>query len=184
MRASASPACLDASGVGRVTGHDARVNGVEILLGLVMLVGLIGVVVPVLPGLLLIAGAAVIWALVERPGPWGWGAVAVIGVIAILGIVAPTWLSGRRATAAGLPGWVLVAGVAGAVAGFFLIPVVGALIGWPAGVFVAELARHRHPGPAWASTKEVLKTLGLGVAVQFVAGVAMIALWVLAVLAT
>ena len=49
MRASASPACLDASGVGRVTGHDARVNGVEILLGLVMLVGLIGVVVPILP---------------------------------------------------------------------------------------------------------------------------------------
>jgi hypothetical protein len=126
----------------------------------------------------------VIWALVERPGPWGWGAVAVIGVIAILGIVAPTWLSGRRATAAGLPGWVLVAGVAGAVAGFFLVPVVGALIGWPAGVFVAELARHRHPGPAWASTKEVLKSLGLGVAVQFVAGVAMIALWVLAVLGT
>jgi hypothetical protein len=79
---------------------------------------------------------------------------------------------------------VLVAGVAGAVAGFFLIPVVGALIGWPAGVFVAELARHRHPGPAWASTKDVLKSLGLGVAVQFVAGVAMIALWVLAVLGT
>jgi uncharacterized protein YqgC (DUF456 family) len=110
--------------------------------------------------------------------------VVVIVGIAILGIAAPTWVSGRRATAAGLPGWVLLAGVAGAVAGFFLIPVVGALIGWPAGVFVAELARHRHPGPAWASTKEVLKNLGLGVAVQFVAGVAMIALWVLAVLAT
>jgi uncharacterized protein YqgC (DUF456 family) len=167
-----------------VTGHDARVNGFEILLGLVMLVGLIGVLVPVLPGLLLIAAAAVVWALVERPGPWGWAAVAVIAVIAILGIAAPTWLSGRRATAAGLPGWVLLAGVAGAVAGFFLIPVVGALIGWPVGVFVAELVRHRHPGPAWASTKDALKGMGVGVAVQFVAGVAMIALWAAAVLAT
>jgi hypothetical protein len=58
------------------------------------------------------------------------------------------------------------------------------LIGWPAGVFVAELARHRHPGPAWASTKEALKGLGIGVAVQFVAGIAMIALWAVAVLAT
>ena len=167
-----------------MTGHDARVNGVEILLGLVMLVGLVGVLVPVLPGLLLIAGAAVIWAIVEHPGPWGWSAVAMIGVIAILGIAAPTWLSGRRATAAGLPGWVLLAGVAGAVAGFFLIPVVGALIGWPGGVFVAELVRHRHLGPAWASTKEALKSLGIGVAVQFALGVAMIALWAVVVLAT
>ena len=71
-------------------------------------------------------------------------------VIAVLGIAAPTWLSGRRATAAGLPGWVLLAGVAGAVAGFFLIPVVGALIGWPAGVFGLNsrgIATPVPPGP-------------------------------------
>ncbi|MBA3691240.1 MAG: DUF456 domain-containing protein, partial [Actinobacteria bacterium] len=39
----------------------------ETLLALVMVVGLVGVVVPVLPGLLLIAGAGVAWAVAE-PG--------------------------------------------------------------------------------------------------------------------
>lgn len=159
-------------------------SGAEILIGLVMLIGLIGVVVPVLPGLALIAAAALVWVLVDRPGPVGWAAFIVIVVLAVLGMVAPTWISGRRAGAAGLPGWVMLAGVVGAVAGFFLIPVVGALAGWPAGVFLAELARHRRVGPAWDSTVDVLKALGVGVALQFATGVAMITVWALALIAT
>src|SRR5262245_4517847 len=104
-------------------------SGAEILLGLAMLVGLIGVLVPVLPGLLLIVAAALGWLLLERPGPIGWAAFALIVGVGLLGMAAPAWISGRRANAAGLPGWVMLAGVVGAVAGFFLIPVVGALVG-------------------------------------------------------
>ena len=77
----------------------------------------------------------------------------------------------------------LTAGAVGAVIGFFVVPVVGALLGGPAGIFVAELARVRDPSRAWASTLEALKGVGLGIVVQFVAGVAMIAVWAVAVLA-
>jgi uncharacterized protein YqgC (DUF456 family) len=77
---------------------------------------------------------------------------------------------------------VLTAGALGAVVGFFVVPVVGALLGGPAGIFVAELARVREPSRAWASTLEALKGVGLGIVVQFVAGVAMIAVWVMGVL--
>ena len=76
----------------------------------------------------------------------------------------------------------LTAGAVGAVIGFFVVPVVGALLGGPTGIFVAELARVRDPSRAWASTLEALKGIGLGIVVQFVAGVAMIAVWVVAVL--
>jgi uncharacterized protein YqgC (DUF456 family) len=70
------------------------------------------------------------------------------------------------------------------VIGFFAVPVVGALIGFPAGVFVAELLRHRHHGPAWRATWEALKSVGLGIAIQLGAGVAMIAIWSVAVFTT
>jgi uncharacterized protein len=158
-------------------------SSAEIVLGLVMLVGLVGVLVPVLPGLLLVIGAGVLWAI-DRGGVTAWTVVAVMGLIGAAGIVASNVLPARRASAAGAPAWVVLAGIAGLVIGFFAIPVVGALIGFPAGVFVAELARHRHPGPAWRATWEALKSVGLGIAIQLGAGVAMIAIWAATVVAT
>ena len=149
-----------------------------------MLVGLVGVFIPVIPGLLLILGAGIVWAFAEDVGPAGWGAVAAMALIAVLGSAAPYWVAGRRGAGAGLPGWVLLAAAVGTVVGFFVIPVVGALVGGPAGIFVAELVRHRAVSAAWRSTATVLKGLGLGILVQFVAGVAMIGTWAVGVSVT
>jgi uncharacterized protein YqgC (DUF456 family) len=155
----------------------------EGLLGLVMLVGLVGVVVPVFPGLVLVMGAAILWALSEG-GTFAWVIAAIVVAVGIAGIVASSVLPARRASAAGAPGWVIAAGAVGLVIGFFAIPVVGALVGFPVGVFVAELLRHRHPGPAWSATWEALKSVGMGIAIQLAAGVAMIGVWVGAVWTT
>lgn len=155
----------------------------EVLLGLVMLAGLVGVVVPVLPGLLLILGAGIVWVPIAGAGAAGWVVVGAMALLAAAGTAATVWIGGRRAARSGVPRWVLTAGAVGAVIGFFVVPVVGALLGGPAGIFVAELARVRDPSRAWASTLEALKGVGLGIVVQFVAGVAMIAVWAVAVLA-
>ncbi len=164
--------------------HHPEVSAAEIVLLVVMLAGLVGVVVPVLPGLLLIFGAGVVWAFAEGGGLERWVVVLAMGVLAALGTLAPHALSGRRTGATGVPGWVLLAGVAGSIVGFFVLPVVGALAGFPAGVFVAELARVRDPHQAWRATIEALKGMGWGIAVQFAAGVAMIAVWAVGVWAT
>ena len=155
----------------------------EALLGIVMLVGLVGVVVPVFPGLLLVIGAGFFWAL-QRGGPGAWGVFAVLAAIGVAGIVASSVLPARRASSAGAPAWVVAAGAVGLVIGFFVVPVIGALIGFPAGVFIAELVRHRHPGPAWRATWDALKGVGLGIAIQLGAGVVMIGIWAAAVFAT
>ena len=155
----------------------------EIVALIAMVVGLVGVIVPVLPGLLLILGAGIVWAIAQDVGGIGWAVVVAMGVLAAVGTVAPYRLSGRRASDTGVPGWVLFAGAVGAVIGFFVIPVVGALIGGPAGIFVAELLRHRSPPVAWRSTVEAMKGIGIGVLIQFGMGVAMIGVWVLGVLA-
>jgi len=159
------------------------VSELEAVLGIVMLAGLVGVVVPVFPGLIVVIGAGFVWAL-QRGGPGAWAVFAIIAAVGIAGIVASNVLPARRASAAGAPAWVVAAGAVGLVVGFFVVPVIGALIGFPAGVFVAELVRHRRPGPAWRATWDALKGVGLGIAMQLTAGVVMIGVWVSAVLVT
>jgi uncharacterized protein YqgC (DUF456 family) len=159
------------------------VSPLEAVLAIVMLVGLVGVVVPVFPGLVLVAGAGLVWAL-QRGGVTAWVVFGVMALVGVAGITLANVLPARRAAAGGVPGWVLAAGAAGLVVGFFVVPVVGALIGFPLGVFVAELVRRRRLGSAWAATWEALKGVGLGIAVQLAAGVVMVAVWAVAVAAT
>lgn len=158
-------------------------NALEIAVLLAMLVGLVGVIVPILPGLLLILGAGIVWAVAGDAGGIGWLIVAILAVLAAIGTAVPYWLTSRRGTDAGLPGWVVFAGAVGTVIGFFVIPVVGALIGGPVGIFMAELVRHRQPSLAWRSTWDVIKSIGMGVLVQFAIGVGMIGVWVAGVIA-
>ena len=156
---------------------------VEVVLGLVMLTGLVGVVVPVFPGLVLVMGAGLVWA-VQRGGVGAWAVFAVMAIVGVAGIVSSTALPARRASSAGAPAWVVAAGVVGMVVGFFVVPVVGALLGFPAGVFIAELARLRHAGAAWTATWDALKGVGRGIAIQVGAGVLMIGVWLTAVWVT
>jgi uncharacterized protein YqgC (DUF456 family) len=156
-------------------------SALEVLLGLVMIVGLVGVVVPVLPGLLLIAGAAVAWALAD-PRPARWVIAITLVALAAVATAAATILPARRAMVAGAPRSSLVVGAAGMVLGFFLVPVVGALLGFPGGIFVAERIRLQDGRAARVTTIAILRGIGIGIGIQLVAGVGMIAIWVAAVL--
>lgn len=157
----------------------------EILVGLVMLAGLVGIVIPFLPGIVLIWGAGVVWAIAgPGAGAWPWVAVLLMTGLGVAGLVAATILPARRATEVGAPSWVLVAGAVGMIVGVFVIPVVGALVGWPVAVFLAELVRLRDARAAWGTTVSTLKGMGIGIGIQLAAGVAMIGVWLAAVTLT
>ena len=64
----------------------------------------------------------------------------------------------------------LVVGGLCAVVGFFVIPVVGALVGFPIGVYVAERVRVGADG-AWPSTKAALKAVGVSILIELAAAV-------------
>jgi len=153
----------------------------DVLIAVAMLVGLVGTVLPVVPGLVLIMGAAVAWAIWGGAGAPGWVVALVIVGVGAAGVAAAYVIPARRTSAAGAPGWVLVVGAAGVVVGFFVIPVVGALVGGPIAIFAAELVRLRDLGEAWRSTGEALKGVGIAIGIQLAAGVVMIGLWVIAV---
>lgn len=158
--------------------------GATILVGLVMVAGLAGVVVPVLPGTLLILAAGAGWAaFVAEGGAGRWVVVAVMAALFVAGAVAKYALPGRR-LAGELPRSTLTSGAAGAVVGFFLVPVIGLLIGGVAGVYLAELRRLGPGAEARRSTVRVLHAVGLGILAELTAGVLMVATWVVGVVLT
>jgi uncharacterized protein YqgC (DUF456 family) len=147
------------------------------LVALAMLLGLIGVVLPMFPGLPLVWVAALAYGLIEGFGGIGWVAFATITVLLIVGMGLGLVLPHRRTMAAGAPRSTVVAGLVLGVIGFFAIPVIGLPVGAVAGVLLAERSRTGEWGTAWVATKALVVGFSLGVLVQLAAGLAMVACW-------
>lgn len=157
-------------------------GGGLLLVAVAMAVGVIGVLVPLLPGSLLVAAAALVWALAEQDTA-SWLVFAVMIAVLGVGAVAKYVLPARNLAAVGAPRSTLLLGAAGAAVGFFVVPVVGLPIGGVLGVFLAELRRLRGDRPtAWQSTWVTLKALGVGLLIELAAALLAVALWAVAVL--
>jgi uncharacterized protein len=148
-----------------------------VLVLVAMLIGLVGTVVPLVPGLVLIAGAAVVHGLVDGFGGVGTAAIAVILALGVAATVAGVVIPQRAAGSAGATRTSLVLGIAGAVIGFFVIPVVGMPVGGALGIYLGERLRTADHDVAWAATVATLKGYGAGALVQLAAGVLMILVW-------
>ena len=121
----------------------------DLLVGLVVLVGLFGVVVQVLPGGLLVAGAIIVWGVVTG-GAAGWTVVAITVVVTVLAGIGKYLLAGRHLKRAGVPSSTLIWGGIAGVVGFFAIPVVGLFVGFVLGIYLAEWVRSRERAPRLA----------------------------------
>ena len=154
---------------------------VEVLVGLAILVGLAGIVVPVLPGTVLILVAILVWAT-ETGGATAWAVLAVSVVLLAAGTVVKYLVPGKRLKAS-VPTSTLVVGALVGLVGFFVIPVVGLFVGFPVGVYVAERARVGGER-AWPSTVAALRALGVSILIELVFGVLAALTWVVGVLVT
>lgn len=148
----------------------------DLAVGLVILVGLVGIVVPVLPGVVLVVGAVAAWAL-ERQDAVGWTVLAVSVVVFAVGQVAKYLLPGRRLKQVGVPARTTLAGVVLGVVGFFVVPVVGVFLGFVLGIYLAERARLRTHGAAWPSTVHALRAAGWSILIELATGLFIAATW-------
>lgn len=157
---------------------DATTNAV---IALVMLTGLVGVLVPVVPGTALVLAAGVLWAvLVPGVGAARWVVVGIMGTFFLAGLVAKYVLPGRRLSGR-LPWPTLAVGVTGAVVGLLALPPFGLLIGGVLGVYLAEVLRVGVGAESVRSTVAVLQAVGVGILAELTAGVLMVATWLAAV---
>lgn len=155
---------------------------VEVAVGLAIVVGIVGVVVPVLPGGTLVLAAILVWALHLRQAT-GWVVLGVAAAFLLLGTVAKFAVPGRRLQDAGIPSSTQWTGVAFAVVGFFVVPVVGLFIGFVLGMYVAE-RRRVGPVASRATTRTALAAVGLMILIEFTATVLAAGTWVVGVVVT
>jgi uncharacterized protein YqgC (DUF456 family) len=151
-----------------------------IVVALMIVVGLVGIVVPVLPGLLLVWAAVVVWALAERSAV-AWTVLGVATVVFAVSQVVKYLIPGRRLKEAGVPTMSMLAGVVLGIVGFFVVPVVGVFLGFVLGIYAAELLRLHNHRAAWPSTVHALKAAGVSVLIELVAGLLIAAGWLGAV---
>ncbi|HQR80577.1 MAG TPA: DUF456 domain-containing protein [Actinomycetota bacterium] len=153
----------------------------NLLVGLAILVGLFGTIIPILPGALLVAAAILVWAFLTG-GTTAWavaiGALALIAGGQLLKYLVP----GKQLKASGVPSWALLVGGIAAIAGFFLIPVVGIVVGFVAGIFAAEAYRLQTFKGAWPTTMQAMKSVGWSVLIEFGSCFLAFVLWAGAVL--
>ncbi len=153
----------------------------DVLVALAIVVGLLGVVVPVLPGTLLILGAVLVWAL-EVSTAAGWVVLGVVAALLTVGGVVKYVVPGRRLQVSGVPRRTLVLGGVVGVLGFFVVPVIGLLIGFVLGVYLSEVQR---VGPRMArpSTLAARRAVGRSVLIELAAGLLAALVWLVAAIA-
>ncbi len=109
-----------------------------VLAGLIVLIGLIGTIVPALPGVPLMFAGMLLAAWVggfDPVGPWTLGILAVLTVLSVAADLLASLLGAKRV---GASGWALFGSAVGTVVGLFF-GLLGIIVGPFAGALAGEL---------------------------------------------
>jgi uncharacterized protein YqgC (DUF456 family) len=150
-----------------------------LLAALLVALGLVGLVLPVLPGAPLLLAGLVVAAWAEGFEKVGWGTLAAIGMIGLLGTFVDFAAGAFGAKRFGAS----KAGMAGAVAGaliglFFGLP--GVLLGPFLGAIAGELLARRHPQEASRAGVGAALGLAFGAAAKLALAFTMLGVFLLA----
>ncbi|MGI5189606.1 DUF456 domain-containing protein [Promicromonospora sp. CA-289599] len=154
----------------------------EVLVGVAILVGLIGIVVQVLPGSVLVLGGILVWAIMTG-GVQAWVVFGVAVVAIAIAEVLQWILAGKHMRKAEIPMLTLAVGGIAGIIGFFVIPVLGLFLFFVGAVFLLEWARRKDVRAATSATKAAVQATLITIGVQLVgsliaAGAWLIGTWV------
>ena len=159
-------------------------TAISVIAGIAIALGVVGVVIPVIPGLLLSWLGVLFWAVLgDATGGLKWVVLVVATLVAALGALIKYLVPGRRLKSAGIPNTALLAGGVLGLVGFFVVPVVGLILGFVLGVWLVELSRVGSD-QAWTSTKKALGAAGLAMLIEFTAALGVAVVWVFGLVAT
>jgi uncharacterized protein YqgC (DUF456 family) len=144
-----------------------------------MAVGLL--VIPILPGLLIIWVAALGYGISAGFGTLGWILFALITVLMLGGSILDNLLMGAKAHKEGAPWWVVLIALASAVVGSIAIPIpiVGGILAALLVLFLLEWLRLKDARKALVSMRGMLVGCGWAVIFRVIIGLIMIGLWLI-----
>lgn len=144
-----------------------------------MLFGLAVLLIPILPGLVIIWAAALGYGIFSSFGTLGWIMFSIMTILMIAGSFIDNVLMGTSAHKEGAPWWVILLALVAAIAGNFILPIVGGVLAALLTLFLVEWSRLRDPRKAFASMKGMLVGCGWAVAIRFIIGLVMVGLWLI-----
>ena len=142
-----------------------------------MFIGLLGVLLPLVPGVALIWLVALVYAIAEGFKNIDPITMIVLSIIALPGITADIWVSSLGAKAGGASLWSIVASLVGGVVGFLVSTLPGAIIGALVGLMAVELLRAKDWRQALKASGGWIAGWLLAAVVQIITGVIMIAIF-------
>lgn len=155
----------------------------NVLVALAMLVGTVGIVVPVLPGLFIVWAASLVWAL-ERQSGTGWAVLAVTTLAYGVGLALQYLVPGRRLRRAGIATRHMALALVAGVVGFFVIPVIGAPIFFVGAIYLLERVIHRDAARAKATTVQALRAVATNIGIELATAFAIMTVWLVGVFLT
>ncbi|WP_277208739.1 DUF456 domain-containing protein [Isoptericola croceus] len=155
----------------------------EVLVGLAIAVGLVGIVVQILPGNALVLGSVLVWAWVTG-GTTAWVCFAVAALVIAIAETCQWLLAGRHMRRAEVPWSTLAVGGLAGIVGFFVVPVVGLFLFFILAVLVMEYLRRRDVRAAWRATIAALQATAITIGIQLLGGLTATVIWVVGLFVT
>jgi hypothetical protein len=144
-----------------------------------MAVGLL--VIPILPGLVIIWVAALGYGISAGFGVLGWIMFGLITVLMVGGSILDNLLMGAKAHQEGAPWWVVLIALASAIVGSIAIPIpiIGGILAALLVLFLLEWLRLKDARKALVSMRGMLVGCGWAVVFRVIIGLVMIGLWLI-----
>ncbi len=156
---------------------------VDTLTLFVLLVGLLGLIVPIFPGLTVMWLGTLVYALLQsaagRMTGWDWALFVLITILMIAGNIVDNIIIARKMRDKYVP-WssIILAFTASLVGSLFLTPIVGLAIA-PLALFALEYRRLKDRTAAIEATKAYMIGWGWSFAARFGIGAVMLVSWML-----
>jgi uncharacterized protein YqgC (DUF456 family) len=144
---------------------------------LLMIVGLIGTILPILPGILFIWLGVALYAWETEFMVISVPLFILISLLTLFAGASDFWLPYLGAKRSGAAKRAYLLSTIGAIVGSFLLPVVGTIIGFVLGLFLGEYWKRRDTGTAVRVSWAGLKGWGLATLIQLVFAVLVIGLF-------
>lgn len=155
-------------------------------------VGVVGTIIPILPGIFLIWLSVLAYAIIEGFKSIDWFTFVVITLIALVAGTADIWLSALGAKTTGASRRAMFLGFIGSIIGMILgtfipIPIfgnlIGSVLGYAAGLLLGQYHKYKDWNKALKAGLGGVAGWGVATAVQFAGGILILILFVWQVLA-
>ncbi|WP_344530349.1 DUF456 domain-containing protein [Streptomyces albiaxialis] len=157
-------------------------TSLPVLVGLVMLLGTLGTVLPGIPGPLVVWAAVFWWAMDRQTTPAWWlltGATGLLLLNAAVQLLLPRrYRRNRPQDATDVRRRALLFAGGTGIVGFFVVPVVGVVPGFLGGIYGWERVRLGSHGAAAASTRTVMRAVGWRMLTELTACLLVAGAWV------